>query len=87
METPLGKRDWIVEATCLDRRGRTGGSWSSRSRSASGHEGQLRLDFDDGDALVAETLAHWEREFTDVPIAQVEGIADPLEGSPRWSTA
>ena len=79
MAMTLGKRDWILEAVVLIAQGGTARvAVEPLAKRLGATKGSFYWHFANRDELVAETLAHGEREFTDGPIALVERIPDPL---------
>src|SRR5918998_105484 len=79
MGVALGKRDWILEAMFLIAEGGTARvAVEPLARRLGATKGSFYWHFANRDELIVETLAHWEREFTDAPIARVRAIADPV---------
>jgi AcrR family transcriptional regulator len=80
MGVALSKDDWTRAALEAIARGGTAAvAVEPLAARLGATKGSFYWHFPSRKALIEATLAAWEREFTDRPIAEVSGIADPAE--------
>jgi AcrR family transcriptional regulator len=80
MEVALSKDDWTMAALAAIARGGTSAvAVEPLAAQLGATKGSFYWHFTNREALIEAALEAWEREFTDGPIAQVSGIADPAE--------
>ena len=88
MAMALGKRDWILEAMFLIAQGGTARvAVEPLAKRLGATKGSFYWHFANRDELVAETLAHWEREFTEARSPWSSRSPTRSRGSPPCSRA
>jgi AcrR family transcriptional regulator len=76
----LGREDWIAAALqALADDGPAGVAVERLASRLGATKGSFYWHFKDREELVTETLATWERDDTDIPIEEMNAIADPVE--------